>query len=69
MGPELDPETWDRLQHETRMNLPHYALKRLNYMQTTYSEELEANRLKIAQAGPRAFSEKCVDSYLINWYI
>ena len=40
LGPELDIETWDRLQHETRLNLPHYLLKRLNYMQTTYSEEL-----------------------------
>lgn len=48
LGPELDPITWDRLQHETRMNLPHYILKRMNYASTTYIEELDANRLKIA---------------------
>lgn len=47
LGPELDIETWDRLQHETRLNIPHYLLKRLNYMQTTWIEELEANRLKV----------------------
>ena len=51
------------------MNLPHYLVKRLFYMQTTWSEELDANRLKIAQAGPRAFTEKCLDQHLLNWYI
>lgn len=28
-----------------------------------------SNRQKIAQAGPRAFTEKCLDQHLINWYI
>lgn len=27
------------------------------------------NRQKIAQAGPKAFSEECLDQHLINWYI
>lgn len=36
MGPELDHTTWNRLQHETRMIIPHYIIKRLNYAQTTW---------------------------------
>ena len=28
MGPEFDQQTWERLIHETRMNLPEYVLKK-----------------------------------------
>jgi len=28
MGPEFDQSTWQRLYHETRMNLPEYLVKR-----------------------------------------
>lgn len=27
------------------------------------------NRQKIAQAGPKSFTEKCLDQHLMNWYI
>lgn len=61
VGPELNHETWDRLYHETRMNAPHYVLKRINYHLSPWTEELESNRLKVHQAGPRAFTEVCFD--------
>jgi len=61
MGPELDSETWDRLQHETRMNIPQYVMKRIQYIGTIYSDETESNRIKVHQAGPRAFTEQCLD--------
>ena len=41
LGPELNNETWDRLYHETRMNAPHYVLKRLNYHLSPWTDELE----------------------------
>ena len=44
LGTELNSETWDRLYHETRMNAPHYIAKRVNYMMSPWSEELNNNR-------------------------
>jgi len=29
LGAELDPTTWSRLNHETRMNIPQYLLRRI----------------------------------------
>ena len=29
LGPEFDRRTWQRLWHETRMNIPHYIYKRI----------------------------------------
>lgn len=29
LGPEFDQITWNRLLHETRMNIPHYLYKRV----------------------------------------
>jgi hypothetical protein len=69
MGNELNHVTTDRLYLETRMTLPHYIWKRLQYHMTPWGEELVSNRQKIAQSGPRAFTEKCLDQHLINWYI
>lgn len=43
------------------MNAPHYVLKRINYHLSPWTEELESNRLKVHQAGPRAFTEVCFD--------
>jgi pheromone shutdown protein TraB len=69
LGPEMNALTADRLYHETRMNVPHYIFKRIQYHQSQYTEENGSNRQKIALAGPRAFTEKCLDQHLINWYI
>lgn len=69
MGTEMNAITTDRIYHETRMNVPHYFWRRMQYTQSPYTEELFTNRQKIHQAGPRAFTEKCLDQHLINWYI
>jgi len=44
LGPEMDPETWARLTHETRMNIPQYLARRFAYHQTNWISELEGNR-------------------------
>jgi hypothetical protein len=50
------------------MNVPHYFLKRFQYTQSFYTEELGSNRQKIAQSTPQTFTEKCLDQHLVNWY-
>jgi len=61
--------TTERLQHETRMNLLQYIWTRFQYTQTPYTYENMSNRQKIAEAGPKTFTEKCLDQHLLNWYI
>jgi pheromone shutdown protein TraB len=39
LGPELDHKTWERLYHETRMNVPEYCLRRFQYRNTEYASE------------------------------
>lgn len=69
LGQELNMVTSERIYHETRMNVPHYLMRRIQYTQSPWIEETHSNRQKIAQAGPKAFTEKCLDQHLINWYI
>ena len=69
LGPELNEDTWNRLYHETRFNLPDYVFNRLQYYDTKWSKEIVANRAKISMVGPEAFTEKCLDNYQMNWYI
>lgn len=69
LGSEVNPVTYERLYHETRMNMIYYMMKRLQYHQSPYVNETRNNRQKVAQAGPQAFTEKCLDQYLVNWYI
>ena len=69
LGTEMNQVTTERLYHETRMLVPHYLLRRIQYTQSPWIDELHTNRQKIAQAGPKAFTEKCLDQHLINWYI
>ena len=70
LGHELNGITSDRLYHETRMNVPHYFWRRMQYTQSEYTNhELSTNRQKIAMAGAKTFTEKCLDQHLINWYI
>lgn len=69
LGAELDHVTTDRMYHETRMNVPQYIWRRIMYTQSPWTSELISNRQKIAQAGPKTFTEKCLDQHLMNWYI
>lgn len=66
---EMNHITTERLYHETRMQVPHYLWRRLQYNQTPWIEEVISNRQKIAQTGAKVFTEKCLDQHLINWYI
>jgi pheromone shutdown protein TraB len=68
-GGELDGRTWKRLNHETRMNLPEYLIKRYQYHSSFWSDELTCNRIKLGLAGPRAFTEECLDQHQMNWFI
>lgn len=68
LGSELNGVTIDRIYHETRMNVPHYLFKRIQYTQSFYTEELLSNRQKIHQSNPQTFTEKCLDQHLVNWY-
>jgi hypothetical protein len=47
LGSEMNGVTIDRIYHETRMNVPHYLFKRIQYTQSFYTEELLSNRQKI----------------------
>lgn len=55
--------------HETRFNLPEYIIKRCQYFDSPWSKEILHNRQKIALVGPQAFTEKCLDNYMMNWFI
>ena len=69
LGPELHPQTWESLIHETRFNLPDYLLRRFQYAFSPYSKERQEFNRKVALVGPAAFTEKCLDSYQMNWII
>jgi hypothetical protein len=70
LGAEFNNETWSRLYHETRMNLPHYIYKRIQYYgHTFYSSETNDLKIRMQNAEPSQFSEKCLDQHLVNWFI
>lgn len=68
-GGEMDADAWARLNHETRMNVPDYMIKRMQYIDSFWSDELLSNRHKVGLVGPAAFTEKCLDQHQLNWYI
>ena len=55
--------------HETRFNVPEYALKRFQYLQSRWSNEMLANRQKLSMVSSSAFTEKQLDSSMMNWFI
>jgi hypothetical protein len=44
LGSEMNKVTYDRLYHETRMNVPQYFLRRFQYQQSPWIDELLMNR-------------------------
>ena len=44
LGSELDQLAWQRLMHETRFNVPHYVMKRFQYLQSRWTNEMLSNR-------------------------
>ena len=71
LGPEFDQKTWASLYHETRITgIPYYMYKRFQYYgHMHYSYERYETSIRMANSEPSQFSEKCLDSHLINWYI
>ena len=70
MGAEFDQPTWGRLFHETRMNATHYIYKRAQYFgHKFYAAENYENQIRLSNSEPSQFSERCLDSHLMNWYI
>lgn len=70
MGAEFNQETWGRLFHETRMNVPHYIYKRIQYAgHKFYNNENHETQIRLHNSEPSQFTERCLDQHLINWYI
>ena len=44
LGPELDQDTWQRMMHETRFNVPDYLIKRFQYRESRWTDETLSNR-------------------------
>lgn len=38
-------------------------------MNSPWTWERQSNMQKVHMNGPKQFTEKCLDSYLLNWYI
>jgi len=55
--------------HETRFNVPEYVMKRFQYLQSRWSNEMLANRQKLSMVSSSAFTEKSLDSSMMNWFI
>ena len=57
-----------RLQHETRLNVTSYLWEKYFCQDTRWQREVWDNKIKLHLAGPSAFTEKCMDQHLMNWY-
>lgn len=69
MGGELNAEARHALVHETRHNVFTFLWKKYNQLHTRWAFEQQMNREKIMNNGVKAFTEQCMDQYLMNWYI
>lgn len=68
MGADFDDRTCKRMTHETRMTIVDYVARRWQWRDTQYIRERWNNSSKYELVGPSAFSEKCMDQHLMNWY-
>lgn len=69
LGSEFSPKTWQSLLHETRFNVLEYLMRRFQTYDSRWTDETLACREKLAMVGPQAFSEKCLDTNMMNWFI
>jgi hypothetical protein len=52
------------------MNVLNYLIYRYQFSNfNKWACEREMNKEKLHLVGPSAFSEKCLDRYLTNWYV
>ena len=58
------------MHHESRLsNIIEYVSRLFQYRNTEYPEENLNFQSKLRLVGPAAFTEKCLDTFAINWYI
>jgi hypothetical protein len=70
MGAEFDPVTWKRLYHETRQNVPQYFISKFQYFShNKWRNERFTAIQQMHTTEPSQFAEKCLDPYLVNWFI
>lgn len=50
------------------MNALDYLARRFQWKGSQWLTENDNNRAKISLVGPAAFTEKCLDQHMINWY-
>lgn len=70
LGSEFNQNTINRLFHETRLNLYTYVMRCWQYMgYDNWQTEYNANLRKMYLVSASAYTEKCLDRYLVNWHI
>lgn len=70
LGAEFNQITWNRLYHETRTTLASYIWNACQYVgHYNYQAERSDVINRMHNSEPSQFTEQCVDSHLINWYI
>lgn len=70
LGPEFNDDTWGRVYHETRMNVPHYLLKRIQYYgHQMWRDERHECITRLQSSEPSQFSERVLDTHQMNWFI
>lgn len=70
LGPEFDQATWSRIHHDTRIgNVFDYFSGLWQYRDSFYPVERDGHISRLRNVGGQAWTEKCLDTYAINWYI
>lgn len=70
LGTEFNQDTYQRLFHETRMTIPHYLYKRIQkFGFMFYKHEKNEATYRMQNSEPSQFTEKCLDPYMVNWFI
>ena len=70
LGPEMDPITQKRIYHDTRFfNIYTYLKNLIRYGLTEWTVERREHKKLLHMYGPRAFTERCLDRFLMNWMI
>ena len=70
LGPEFDQATWARIHHDTRIgNAFDYFSGLWQYRDSFYPIEREGHISRLRNVGGQAWTEKCLDTYAVNWYI
>ena len=70
LGAESCQNTWLRLYHAKDMNVLHYLKQRVTFLgKVSWDCERKEAIHRMQNSEPSQFSERCVDPYLLNWFI